>query len=231
MKDLGKFLFMIFFAIIVFLIAGYFGRYGPAQRNFIQSKVVATVIGRTDDSLLPLLMKHESIIIQFGSGGDVDGMIEVVQYLRLNPNKTVVIDGECYSACTMLLGAPDNILFTYNARLFFHSGYTRLCVDGLMKNLLSPAANRKMLMLFDQDTRNWILQSGAFTSTNFTELPKAIIRDKYWKQWMSLDYVPAHDERKIDELKNAHSDLPEICGYMRIIPNLILPTDRKTEKD
>ena len=214
---MGKFFAMMIFAIIVFLIVGYFGRYGPAQRHFIQSNVVLSLAGRTDGNLLPYLLDYDSIVIQLGTGGNVKSMIEVIQFLRSNPEKTVVINGECYSACTMLLGAPDNVLLTNNARLFFHSSSAMECVNGGPYRRLSTNGNRNMMLLFNTEQREWLLTSAAYDSSRFVEMPSALIRQIYWKQWMNTDYIPPNDSKVLD-LRMQPSDPPKTCEEFQTLP-------------
>jgi hypothetical protein len=78
------------------------------------------VNGRTDSNLMQTLQTSDQIVIKYGSGGYVDGMLETMAYLKANPNKHIVIDGECVSACTLLLATSvsrNSVCYTSNARL------------------------------------------------------------------------------------------------------------------
>jgi hypothetical protein len=126
----------------------------------------------TDQFLIRLFGTTDAILIRGGAGGDVDGMIRTLDYLDKHPEKLVVIDGPCYSACTMLLARPKNVVFTENASFLFHSARVewRNSEGEVIRWELSYAGNEKMLDQFPIQIQEWIVQRDAFASREFTEM-------------------------------------------------------------
>lgn len=189
--------FLLMLAIIVFMVAVYYGRWSPAQRNFVQSAHVVELSGTTSGNLIPLLENTDTLVIKLGAGGQIQGMIDTLLYLRGHPEKTVVIDGPCFSACTMLLSAKDNVLLTADARLFFHSSYSMRCEDGIVAKTLSPKMNDIMLRGFIPEQQEWIKQTKAFGSTEFTELNTGLIRRWYWRNFISMRHIEGKKITKV----------------------------------
>lgn len=135
--------------------------------------------GTTDSNLLVFLKKYDTIVITKGNGGLVYGMLETLKYLNSNPRKRIIIDGNCYSACTMLLSATHSVRITPRARFHFHSSVSDVCVYGELQKQISRKGNRDMLRVFGITTRAWIVASGAYLSTSFTTMPNKFVSRTY----------------------------------------------------
>lgn len=110
--------------------------------------------------------KLNTITIKRDLGGSLSDYI--MKYVVLAKHGTsVIIDGECDSACTLMVGIldRDKICITEKAQLGFHaSGY----VDGLGKTqydadggrTLSESGTRLMLDFYPRDIRRWIDKNG-----------------------------------------------------------------------
>jgi len=74
----------------------------------------------------------------------------------------VVIDGPCYSACTMVLGmlAHDQVCVTPNAVLGFHAAWN---FDETGRRVTSASATHALLDVYPQRVRNWIARRGGLS--------------------------------------------------------------------
>jgi len=93
---------------------------------------------------------------------------EVTEYLRLfdmvrQSGQRVVIDGPCFSACTLVLTTvPANrICVTRKAVLGFHAA--RL-VDDMGNEYAAPNATRIVMGTYPPGVQNWIRRHGGLTS-------------------------------------------------------------------
>lgn len=144
----------------------------------------------TDQFLMELFRQTDAIYITDGRGGELDGMLETLDYLDQNPEKLVVIDGDCYSACTLLLAKPRNVIFTDNASFFFHSASVRYCVDGNVKTTLSAPGNEKMRAALPPKVTAWVDANKAFDSTEFTEMPASDARELLPYMYVESEKLP-----------------------------------------
>lgn len=127
----------------------------------------------TDQFLYTVFQTTDTLYIREGRGGDLQGMLRTLRWLRQHPNKLIVIDGPCFSACTLLLSLQNNVTYTERARFFFHSASTAIMMpDGELRDQkLSPSGNEQMLEVLPEEIAEWILEVGAFDSLKFTEMP------------------------------------------------------------
>lgn len=161
--------------------------FGSARAQAIIINTQPTIIysGKTDGGLFDLLNLTDILVIRRGLGGNVDGMSDVVDYLNANPQKQVVIDGECYSACTLLASVPTTTL-TKNAKLNFHSASRNVCVEGELRSSMSLMANLFMMVMFDSRVQDWINESRAFSSVDFTQMPEDKMREFFANQYVDV---------------------------------------------
>lgn len=144
----------------------------------------------TDEFLLNVFEFADIIIVDDGTGGHLDGMIETLYYLDENPNKIVVIDGACASACTLLLSRPKNVVFTENAVFRFHSASIRETRNGEIVEFMSERGNTKMLRFFTPQVQKWIEQTGAFQSLELTDMDSDQARRFYPEMFIRSDDLP-----------------------------------------
>lgn len=211
---MGKFFTILVISLVTLFGAVTHGGRPQSHENFINTTVVTAYAGGTDDNLIEMLEQTDSVVIQLGLGGKVNGMLATLDYLSQHSDKTIVIDGECYSACTMLLSASENVLLTDNARMFFHSGTETVCVDGLKETRLSPSANAKMLAIFGPAQRAWIFNTNAYSSTEFTEMPRALVRFVYSDMMISSEGMPDRIDGDIDTTEKPKPSKPEPCRFL-----------------
>lgn len=126
------------------------------------------VNGRTDSNLMQTLQTYDNVVIRYGAGGYVDGMLQTMAYLRDHPEKHITIDGECVSACTLLLAqsvSRTNVCYTANARFSFHSAYYEEAAAGAQgtSKVRDPKYNSAMLVKFNPSMRQWIIRTRAYS--------------------------------------------------------------------
>jgi len=74
----------------------------------------------------------------------------------------VVIDGPCYSACTMVLGMlpREQVCVTPNAVLGFHAAWN---FDETGRRVTSPSATQALNDIYPQQVRSWIARRGGLS--------------------------------------------------------------------
>lgn len=95
-------------------------------------------------------------------GGQIGPFVRVFERLRQSGER-VIIDGPCYSACTLVLVMlpRSQICVTPRAVLGFH-GARSLNDDG--RFVPEPEATRVVLAAYPSDVRRWIQRRGGLSS-------------------------------------------------------------------
>jgi len=95
-------------------------------------------------------------------GGEVLPFLKLFAALRASGER-VVIDGPCFSACTLvLMSVPrKRICVTPNAVLGFHAAWSR---DDYGNSRSEPEATRRVLAAYPPRVRQWIEQRGGLNS-------------------------------------------------------------------
>jgi hypothetical protein len=99
--------------------------------------------------------------IESSTGGVVSDFLKLFAVLRQSGER-IVIDGPCYSACTLVLSTiPHNrVCVTRRAVLGFHA--PRL-VDDYGQEYFAPEVTRVMVAAYPPPIRNWISRHGGLT--------------------------------------------------------------------
>lgn len=94
-------------------------------------------------------------------GGKIGSYIDKYEGLRRS-GQVVMIDGQCASACTIVLGKipRDRICVTANAALGFHAAFD-FGNDG--QEITNPAATRALYSMYPSQVRRWISRQGGLT--------------------------------------------------------------------
>jgi hypothetical protein len=105
---------------------------------------------------------HAAIRIADDRGGQIGTYIAKYQGLRAS-GETVIIDGLCASACTIVLGAVphDRICVTSHANLGFHAAWD-FGVHG--RAVTNPDATQMLYSLYPSPVRRWIAARGGLKS-------------------------------------------------------------------
>lgn len=165
----------------------------PSVMDRVGHSKVFAMIGdqhTTDGYLIRVLEKTDSVIIENGTGGVLDGIFQTLAYLDEHPEKTVIVNGPCASACTLLLTKPQNVVFTENARFRFHSAFYRRVENGKRVIRLAPDSNDRMLAAFDDGVRDFIINTNAFASVRLTEMDNAIARNLHPEMFVESKRLP-----------------------------------------
>lgn len=168
----------------------------PSLSDKIGETRVFAMIGeenRTDGFLTDVFVQTDAILIRNGMGGELDGMLGTLAYLDENPNKLIVIDGPCASACTLLLSRPENVVFTENAVFQFHSAAWQTTVGTKVTFELSEEGNQKMLRVLPESIREWVLDNDAFASRDLVEMSNRTVRKLIPAMFMPSNRLPLMD--------------------------------------
>jgi hypothetical protein len=112
--------------------------------------------------VLPLQPASADLRIMASPGGPVVPYVQLFEAVRKSGER-VVIDGPCFSACTLVLSIVpnDRICVTRRAVLGFHAA--RL-LDGRGRLHPEPRATRLVLDTYPEAVQQWIRRRGGLTS-------------------------------------------------------------------
>src|SRR5262245_4047819 len=102
-----------------------------------------------------------TIWITGDAGGQIGVYLQRHEAIR-HSGERVVIDGSCFSACTMLLGAipRDRICVTSRAILGFHAAYD---LDQSGRQVTNRGGTWVLMNHYPQRVRNWIARRGGLS--------------------------------------------------------------------
>ena len=106
-------------------------------------------------------VSHAVVRIADDRGGRIGTYVDRYQDLRQS-GETVIIDGLCASACTIVLGAipRDRICVTSHATLGFHAAWD-FGTNG--RAVTNPEATQMLYAMYPSQVRRWISQRGGLT--------------------------------------------------------------------
>lgn len=104
---------------------------------------------------------HAVVRIADDRGGRIGTYVDKYQGLR-SSGETVIIDGLCASACTIVLGAiaHDKICVTSHATLGFHAAWD-FGTNG--RAVTNPEATQMLYSMYPSAVRHWISRRGGLT--------------------------------------------------------------------
>src|SRR5271170_2557681 len=104
---------------------------------------------------------HAVVRIGEDRGGRIGTYVDKYQGLR-SSGESVIIDGLCASACTIVLGAVprDKICVTSHANLGFHAAWD-FGANG--RAVTNPEATQMLYSMYPSPIRRWISQRGGLT--------------------------------------------------------------------
>jgi hypothetical protein len=105
---------------------------------------------------------HAVVRIAQDGGGQIGAYVDKYQGLR-SSGQTVIIDGLCASACTIVLGTVphDKICVTSRATLGFHAAWN---YGSNGRTLTNPEATQTLYSMYPSEVQRWIAQRGGLTS-------------------------------------------------------------------
>ena len=107
-------------------------------------------------------VSHAAVLITEDRGGRIGAYMDKYQGLR-SSGETVVIDGFCASACTIILAAVphDKICVTSYANLGFHAAWD---FGPKGRTITNREATQMLYSMYPSPIRRWIAQRGGLTS-------------------------------------------------------------------
>jgi hypothetical protein len=104
---------------------------------------------------------HAAVLIADDRGGQIGSYVTKFQRLR-SSEQSVIIDGLCASACTIVLGAvpQDKICVTSRAVLGFHAAYD-FGIDG--RTFTNREATTMLYSMYPTRVQRWIAARGGLT--------------------------------------------------------------------
>jgi len=104
---------------------------------------------------------HAVVRIADDRGGRIGTYVDKYQGLR-SSGETVIIDGLCASACTIVLGAVphDKICVTSHANLGFHAAWD---FGSNGRAITNPEATQMLYSMYPSEVRRWIAKRGGLT--------------------------------------------------------------------
>ncbi len=104
---------------------------------------------------------HAVVRIADDRGGRIGTYVDKYQGLRTS-GETVIIDGLCASACTIVLGAisPDKICVTSHAELGFHAAWD-FGANG--RAVTNAEATQMLYSMYPSPVKRWISARGGLT--------------------------------------------------------------------
>jgi hypothetical protein len=104
---------------------------------------------------------HATVRIADDRGGRIGTYVDRYQDLR-SSGESVIIDGLCASACTIVLGTipHDKICVTSHATLGFHAAWD-FGANG--RAITNPEATQLLFSMYPSQIRRWIVHRGGLT--------------------------------------------------------------------
>src|SRR5215475_13319303 len=123
--------------------------------KFIYALLAAAVL------LASVGTSHAAVRISDDRGGMIAEYLEKYEGLRAS-GQTVMIDGLCASACTIVLGAVphDKICVTAKAALGFHAAFDFV---GAGRTATNPEATEMLYSQYPPQVQRWIASRGGLT--------------------------------------------------------------------
>jgi hypothetical protein len=102
-----------------------------------------------------------AVRIREDRGGRIGAYVDKYKGLR-SSGETVIIDGYCVSACTIVLGSVprDKICVTSRAKLGFHAAWNP---GAKGRQIADPEATQNLYSMYPFEVRRWIDQRGGLS--------------------------------------------------------------------
>jgi hypothetical protein len=127
-----------------------------AGMRFAAILISAALLGATASSV------KSAVRIDTDSGGQIGPYLETLMALR-NSGQSVMIDGPCLSACTLVLGMipRERICVTPRAEFGFHSAWSH---DEYGRVVPNHSGTQLLMEMYPDYVRKWIKQHGGLSS-------------------------------------------------------------------
>ncbi len=123
------------------------------MRHFCTAAILIMMLGATSASA--------AVVLSGDNGGKMEDYAARFQQVR-DSGDSVIIDGNCFSACTMVLGLVprQRICATPNAVLGFHAAWT---YDKSGGRVASPTGTNELMKTYPAPVLSWIARHGGLT--------------------------------------------------------------------
>ncbi|MGY8706977.1 hypothetical protein RAD16_14665 [Bradyrhizobium sp. 18BD] len=151
---------------------------------------------------------HAVVRIADDRGGRIGTYVDRYQDLRQSGD-TVIIDGLCASACTIVLGAipRDRICVTSHATLGFHAAWD---FGSNGRAVTNPEATQMLYAMYPSQVKRWINQRGGLTPHMLFLKGKqlqAMYKPCYLDAQASASRPPRRPLPQAEELESARGQL------------------------
>jgi hypothetical protein len=151
---------------------------------------------------------HAVVRIADDRGGRIGTYVDRFQDLR-SSGETVIIDGLCASACTIVLGAipRDRICVTSHAMLGFHAAWD---FGSNGRAVTNPEATQMLYSMYPSQVRRWISQRGGLTPHMIFLRGKqlqAMYRPCYMDAQASTSRPSRRPPAQVEQLESARGQL------------------------
>jgi hypothetical protein len=128
----------------------------------LSSRLIVFGVAAAWAALCAPFAANATLWITGDNGGTILEYAQRFQKAR-NSGERVVIDGKCFSACTMVIGMVprDHVCVTSNAVLGFHAAFRRTETGTIVA---STDATKFMMDAYPSAVRKWIKQRGGLTT-------------------------------------------------------------------
>jgi len=130
----------------------------PCEEEFMRGSIALLAA-----SVLAVYDVPASAIVRISSdrGGQIGPYLEKLQSLR-SSGESVIIDGPCLSACTMVLGMipRGRICVTSRARLGFHAAWHP---DRAGRQISDQGGTDLLMNMYPQQVRDWVNRQGGLS--------------------------------------------------------------------
>jgi hypothetical protein len=132
-------------------------------------------------------------------GGQIGQYLQAFSVLRTS-GESVVIDGNCLSACTLVLGLVphERVCATQRARFGFHAAWMP---DREGRPVTSPLGTQALWNIYPTSVRRWITRHGGLS------------RKMIFLQGRELDGIVASCDRGVREVRSARRLSPNPVRY------------------
>ena len=132
-------------------------------------------------------------------GGQIGQYLQAFSVLRTS-GESVVIDGNCLSACTLVLGLVphEKVCATPRARFGFHAAWMP---DREGRPVTSPLGTQALWNIYPASVRRWISRHGGLS------------RKMIFLQGRELDGIVASCDRGVDQTRSARRLAPHPVRY------------------
>jgi hypothetical protein len=141
-----------------------------------------------------------TMLITEDRGGQIGQYMQAFAALR-SSGEDVVVDGNCFSACTMLLGLipRDRVCVTSRARFGFHAAWMP---DENGRPVTSPMGTQALWNVYPSKVRRWIGHNGGLSRKMIFLQGRALTR-----------IVPACGTHTRSARSRHHRALPRVVRY------------------